>query len=182
MQKRLCIGISERKKHWKRCPSEHYRLLFALQNKKCAFQDVNIQKNKTKKNTAWLLKHLSRDVTRASLCYVSLKFFAPPPKPGASSSSSSVSTNFIRISVVRFTKRGVRGHRKQRAVRSSAFFLVVQSQCDLGHIKQRKDVKKKAMWNVQCIEVRRETFMTSPPVSPVRWLENKRKSVIGCSF
>ena len=48
-------------------------------------------------------------------------------------------------------------------------FLVVQSQCDLGHIKQRKDVKKKAMWNVQCIEVWRATFMTSPPVSPVRW-------------
>lgn len=57
-------------------------------------------------------------------------------------------------------------------------FLVVQSQCDLGHIKQRKDVKKKAMWNVQCIEVWRATFMTSPPVSPVRWLENKRKKVL----
>lgn len=60
------------------------------------------------------------------------------------------------------------------------FFLVVQSQCDLGHIfplkvKQRKDVKKKAMWNVQCIEVWRTSFMTSPPASPVRWLENKSK-------
>jgi len=65
-------------------------------------------------------------------------------------------------------------------------FLVVQSQCDLGHIfplkvKQRKDVKKKAMWNVQCIEEWRTSFMTSPPASPVQWLENKskKKSVIG---
>jgi len=66
-------------------------------------------------------------------------------------------------------------------------FLVVQSQCDLGHIfplkvKQRKDVKKKAMWNVQCIEEWRTSFMTSPPASPVQWLENKSKKKVLLGF
>ncbi len=95
----------------------------------------------------------------------------------ASFSSSSISTTFIRISVVRFTKRGVRGHRNIGLVRTSAFFGV-QSQWDLGHIfplkvKQREDVKKKAMWNVQCIEVCRASFITNPPFSPVRWLKTR---------
>lgn len=71
---------------------------------------------------------------------------------------------------------------KHRACTDVCIFLVVQSQCDLGHIfplkvKQRKDVKKKAMWNVQCIEVCREGFMTNPPVSPVRWLKDKSRAL-----
>lgn len=69
-----------------------------------------------------------------------------------------------------------------RACTDVCIFLVVQSQCDLGHIfqlkvKQREDVKKKAMWNVQCIEVCRASFMMNPPVSPVRWLKDKRREL-----
>jgi len=122
---------------------------------------------------------------------VSLKSLAPPPG-SASSASPSESTIFIRISVVRFTKRGGRGHRNKKGLYGRLhfffiIFLVVQSQCDLGHIfplkvKQRKDVKKKAMWNVQCIEEWRTSFMTSPPASPVQWLENKSKKKVLLGF
>ncbi len=69
---------------------------------------------------------------------------------------------------------------KHRACTDVCIFLVVQSQWDLGHIfplkvKQREDVKKKAMWNVQCIEVCRASFITNPPFSPVRWLKDKSR-------
>lgn len=36
-------------------------------------------------------------------------------------------------------------------------------------------MKKKAMWNVQCIEVCRASFMMNPPVSPVRSLKDKSR-------
>lgn len=106
---------------------------------------------------------------------MSLKFFAPPPKPRR------LLVILVRINKLHqnisgavYKKRSTWAQ-KTKGCTVVCIFLVVQSQCDLGHIKQRKDVKKKAMWNVQCIEVWRATFMTSPPVSPVRWLENKRK-------
>lgn len=134
------ISPAQGKKHKTKtstCPSEYHRFLFALQNKSCAFQDVNIQKN------CMTLKHLSKstevtkDVTKASLCYLSLKFRAPPPlhfeadsevKLSFTPPSSSSSTNFIRISVVWFTKRG-----EIQGSTVVCIFLVVQSQCNLGH-------------------------------------------------
>ena len=116
---------------------------------------------------------------------MSLKLLAPPLSPLLKQWnwwSSSISAKLQPNTSGALTKRGVRGHTNKGLVRTSAFFsffffffwLVVQSQCDLGHIyplkvKQRKDVKKKAMWNVQCIEVCWAGFMMNPPASPVRW-------------